>query len=106
MGGRPAFVIREEKPWAKVGDGILGSIPIISIFAGYFFNPSYLVTPASPEGDDAKAGAPDGPPLLRLVKRHALLEGKFEIEAVSAAEVPEIVLIAVLMMLLLERMRG
>jgi hypothetical protein len=95
QGGRPAFTIREENPWSKVADGILGSIPVISIFSGYFFNPSYLVT-----------RAPDGFPLLRVVKRQALLEGRFEIESRSSEEVPDVALVAVLMMLLLERLRG
>ncbi len=44
----------------------------VGIFAGYFFNPSYLLT-----------RAPDVPPLLRVLKRQALLERSFEIEAVS-----------------------
>ena len=95
QGGRPAFTIREENPWSKVADGILGSIPVISIFSGYFFNPSYLVTRAR-----------DGFPLLRVVKRQALLEGRFEIESRSSEEVPDVALVAVLMMLLLERLRG
>jgi len=44
--------------------------------------------------------------LLRVVKRQALLEGRFEIEAVSGEQVPDLALVAVLMMLLLERLRG
>jgi hypothetical protein len=106
QGGRPVFAIREENPWSKVADGILGSIPIISIFSGYFFNPSYLLTPASPKRDSAAAGAPDGPPLLRAVKRQSLLEGRFEIQALTGEQVPDVALVAVLMMLLLERLRG
>lgn len=95
QGGRPTFVIREENPWIKVADGILGSLPIVSIFAGYLFNPAYLVL-----------RAPDGPPMLRVVKRRALFEGRFEIEALSGEAVPDVAVIGVLMMLLLERGRG
>ena len=106
QGGQPVFAIREENPWTKVADGLVSSIPIVGIFSGYFFNPSYLVMPASPKRDSATAGAPDGPALLRVVKRQALLEGRFEIEAVSGEQVPDLALVAVLMMLLLERSRG
>lgn len=95
QGGQAAFVIREENPWIKVADGILGSLPIVSIFAGYFFNPAYLLL-----------RAPDGPPLLRVVKRRALLEGRFEIEALSGEALPDVAVVGVLMMLLLERSRG
>lgn len=95
QGGRTAFVIREENPWSKVADGILGSIPIVSIFAGYLFNPAYLVS-----------RAPDGPDILRVAKRPALLEGHFEIEALTTEAVPEVAVVAVLMMVLLERSRG
>lgn len=95
QGGQPVFAIREENPWIKVADGLVSSIPIVGIFSGYFFNPSYLLT-----------RAPDGPALLRVVKRQALLEGRFEIEAVSGEQVPDLALVAVLMMLLLERSRG
>ena len=105
-GGQPAFAIREENPWSKVADSILGSIPIVSIFSCYFFNPSYLLTHASPKRVGADAGAHDGPALLRVIKRQALLEGRFEIQAVSGEQVPDVAIVAVLMMLLLERTRG
>jgi hypothetical protein len=94
--GRPAFVIREENPWTKVLDAILGGIPILGIFAGYFCHPAYLVS----RGEGAM-------PILRIVKRPSFLEGKFQIEAPSGGtDLPTVVMPAVLMMLLLERMRG
>ena len=95
VGGTAAFFIHEENPWIKVADGILSSLPIISLLAGYVFNPAYLVS-----------RAPDGPAILRVSKRPALLEGHFEIDALTGETIPEVVIIAVLMMLLLERARG
>lgn len=93
--GTPAYVIREENPWTKVLDGLLGNIPILSLLTGYFFNPAYLLS----RGEGT-------PPLLRIAKQPALLEGRFRIEYVGSGNVPDHAVVAVLMMLLLERMRG
>jgi hypothetical protein len=95
--GRQTFVIREENPWIKVVDGVLGSIPILSFFTGYFFHPAYLVSRS--EGQ---------PPLLRVVKQPALLEGRYRIDLLepSQAESVEVAVLSVLMMVLLERARG
>jgi uncharacterized protein YxjI len=97
VGGRTVLTIREENPWTKVLDGLFGSIPILGIFAGYLFHPAYLVSPA-----------PDGPTVLRVVKKPALLEGRFQIDRLqsSSEHVLEVAVVSVLMMLLLERSRG
>lgn len=94
QGGQPAFNIREENPWTKVFDELLGSIPLVSLFSGYFFNPTYLVSTA------------DGRPLLRIAKQPALFEGRFRLEPTGPEAVPDAVVVAVLMVLLLERERG
>ncbi len=92
-----AFTIREENPWLKVLDGLFGSIPIVGIFAGYVFHPAYLVSPV-----------PGGDPVIRVVKKPALLEGRFEIDRAGTSRdaTPDVVVVSVLMMLLLERGRG
>jgi hypothetical protein len=94
VGGRPAFTIREENPWTKVLDELLGSIPILSLLTGYLFNPTYLVSRT------------DGPAVLRIAKQPALLEGRFKLEPTGPDTIPDAVVVAVLMMLLLERQRG
>jgi hypothetical protein len=95
IGGHAAMTIREENPWIKVLDGVFGSIPILGIFAGYLFHPAYLVS----------AG---GTNMLRVVKKPALFEGRFEIERTGELETSaaDIAVVSVLMMLLLERSRG
>jgi hypothetical protein len=93
-GGRPAYTVREESAWTKVMDGLLGEIPILSFFTGFFFNPAYLVT------------HPDGRQVLRVAKQKAFFEGHFQIQQTGTDDVPDGVLVAILMMLLLERTRG
>jgi uncharacterized protein YxjI len=88
--------IRETNPWAKVGDALLGEIPVLGLFAGYLFHPSYQVSP------------PGGEPVMKVTKRRAFMEGKFDIEKLRDVP-PEhegLSVLSVLMMLLLERRRG
>lgn len=92
--GRTTFTIREENPWIKLLDGIFGEIPIVSLLSGYIFNPVYLVSRA------------DGPTVLRVVKRPAFFEGHFHVEQTGPDPVPDAAVLAVLMMLSLERSRG
>jgi len=96
--GQDLFKIQEENPWAKVFDAMLGEIPILGLFTGFFFNPKYAVTR---NGSDQ--------PVLRISKHRSMLESRFEIESL-AGPLPEAetepVLLAILMMTLLERSRG
>ena len=77
-------------------DGVLGDLPIVGLLSGYFFHPSYSVT------------RPDGRRVLHVKKRAALWEGRFTIEREAEItpdeEAPAI--LAILMMVLLERDRG
>lgn len=96
--GRDTFAIQEENPWVKVLDQLLGEIPILGAFTGYFLNPSYGVQ---------RAGT--GQPVLHVTKHRAFLESRFEITNVggplSGSEATA-ALLAILMMVLLERDRG
>ena len=92
----PTMSIKEENAWIKVIDGLVGEIPILGMFTGFFFHPAYLVA------------RQDGTVVMRIEKQPSFFEGKFIIEQkapVNAAEEQSILLSAV-MMLLLERDRG
>lgn len=65
--GNHAMTINEENGWVKVVDALAGEVPILGMFTGYFFNPSYLLT------------RHDGAPVARLAKQPAFFEGKFQI---------------------------
>lgn len=90
------FQIKEENPWAKVFDSLLGEVPIISMFTGYLFNPKYIV-----ESQDGKAA-------VRLTKEPSFWGRKFKLEKlgdINNAESERIIL-SLMMMSLLERRRG
>jgi hypothetical protein len=90
------MVISEESPAKKLLESILGEIPIIGLVAAYLLNPSYIVK------------RPDGTPLLRITKKPAFFEGFFTVEKLG--ELPEDdelrSLLAMIMLVLLERSRG
>jgi uncharacterized protein YxjI len=90
------MTVHEENGWVKVVDAFVGELPIIGMFTGYFFNPSYILSRV------------DGAPLARLAKQPAFLEGKFQITTQAQLSPPEEVqvLLGFLMMTLLERRRG
>ncbi|MBB5033541.1 LURP-one-related/scramblase family protein [Prosthecobacter vanneervenii] len=93
----PTFVIQESNPFVKLLDGLVGEIPILGMFTGYMLHPSYIATRG--EG---------GPPVLKLTKKPALLEGRFALTQEGPANEGEqlALLLSFLMMNLLEKNRG
>ena len=94
--GNQVMLIREENGWIKVADSLIGELPVIGMFTGYFFNPSYIVERTN------------GSPVARLKKQPAFFEGVFEVEKLAelSPEEESRVLLSVLTMTLLERARG
>lgn len=90
------FVIREENAWIKVADALFVQIPIIGLFTGYFFNPAYKVS-------DMK-----GTVVARLEKEPSFWGRKFSVTKLTdiSAEEQERIVLALTMMILLERRRG
>ena len=88
--------ITEESVFVRFMDSLFASIPCIGLCAGYVFHPSYLI---------AKL---DGTEMMRVKKKPALFEGKFKIEKLAEmSEFEEMrMLLSIMMMLLLERIRG
>lgn len=88
--------INEENGWVKVIDSLVGELPVIGMFTGYFFNPAYIISRI------------DGTPLARLQKQPAFFEGKFQLSALmQLSDDDEVrVLLGALSMTLLERSRG
>jgi hypothetical protein len=92
----PDFSIQEENAWTKVLDAIFSDIPIVGMFSGYVFHPSYLATRTT------------GEPAMRMTKQPAFWEGRFQIEKLGEMTPREEMnlFLSFMMLVLLERRRG
>lgn len=90
------YIIREENGWIKVGDALFGEIPILGVFTGYLFNPSYIVK------------TPGGQEVMRLKKESSFTGRKFNIYQLMPLNdrENEKIILGLMMMILLERKRG
>jgi hypothetical protein len=90
------FHIREENPWTKVFDSMLGQVPVLGLFTGYLFHPKYLVTNAQ------------GLPVGRLSKESSLFGRRFKLDQLAQLvhNDTERIILSLMMMVLLERRRG
>jgi hypothetical protein len=95
-GNEVAFSIQEENPWIKVLDSLFSEIPIVGMFTGMVFNPTYLVT------------RPSGELVMRLEKVPSFWSRIYSIKQLSTLSRQEetLILLSQLMMILLERNRG
>ena len=77
---------------------MFGEIPILGMFTGYFFNPSYKVTKLGNEDEI----------LVRLKKLPSFLGKEFEVTALKEldADDDQRIILGLMMMILLERRRG
>lgn len=95
--GVAVMTIREENPWIKLVDGLAGQVPFLMFLTGYFLHPTYLVRRVHSDT-----------PVLRVLKRPALLESHYTLAQDQPQEPEEerLAVLAVLMTVLLERGRG
>ena len=95
--GDVAFDMREENPGAKVLDTLLGEVPIIGMFTGFFCHPRYAITP---HGSDQ--------PVLRVTKKRSFFEAGFSVEKLGDVTPQDEMRIvhSLLMFVLMERSRG
>ncbi|MDO4434456.1 MAG: hypothetical protein Q4B82_07750 [Alysiella sp.] len=88
------FDIKEENPWVAVADGLLGEIPILGMFTGYFLNPTYLISDIS------------GNIQYKLKKTPSFMERRFSLQKLGDAAHNELVTLSCMMLMLLERADG
>ncbi len=90
------YIIKEESVWVRIFDSLLGEIPIINFLAGYFFNPTYIVSDL------------DNMPIVKLTKLRSFWGRKFELTKVSKIDNndDDRIMLGLMMMILLERRRG
>lgn len=90
------YIITEDNAWVKVWDSLIGEIPVVGMFTGYFLNPSYTVKDAG------------GKEYFRLKKMPSMIGRRFQLDRlidIDDEDETRIVL-SFLMMVLLERARG
>lgn len=90
------FHVQEDNAWVKVGDSMLGEIPLLGMLTGYFFNPGYSVTDNN------------GQKVAYIKKQKSFFGRRFKVEQygfLSPAQEERITL-GLMMMILLERRRG
>lgn len=96
LGEQKLFDVHEQSAFVRFMDLLIGEIPFLGLFSGYFFNPIYDVT------------RDDGTLALQIHKQRAFLESMFNIEQLAPVrpEEQECALLAIMMMVLHERLRG
>jgi hypothetical protein len=90
--------ITEDNPWIKIGDSLLGEVPIVGMFTGYFLNPSYTA-------NDEQSGQA----VMRLTKQPAFFEGLFRLEKLDpnlSSEVETRLMLGFMLMIQFMRRRG
>lgn len=65
--------IKEDNPWVKIADSIFQDIPIVGMFSGYVFNPSYTCY-RSPNLNDQSQ------PVMQIKKQGAFFESAFTVD--------------------------
>ncbi|NJK30241.1 MAG: hypothetical protein HC851_15490 [Acaryochloris sp. RU_4_1] len=92
----PILSIHEENPWIKIIDALFAEIPILGLFTGYFFNPTYLIS------------RPDGSVVMHFSKVPAFWSRIFTLKPVDrmSEDEQQLAVLSLLMMILLERNRG
>lgn len=90
------YKVQEENAWVKIIDGFFTEIPILGIFTGYFFNPTYIVHDSN------------GKEIYRLKKMPSFFGRKFQLDQINdiADEDETLVVLSLMMMVLLERAKG
>ncbi len=92
---RVFFKVKEEKAWVKVVDALVGEIPIVGLFTGYLFNPTYLLL----NEHEAVVG--------KITKRPSFLESNYTLElADQTISNAELLPISIMTVVTRERARG
>ena len=94
--GSQYATIKEEKPFAKVVDSLLGGLPFVGLVCNYIFNPSYILI------------LEDGTELFRLTKAPSFWGALFKIDKLTDVTPDNEIrcMMSLLMVVFLEKSRG
>lgn len=90
--------ITEDNPWVKIGDTLLGEVPILNFFTGYFFHPSYTCYLGKDIEDRSQ-------PVMQITKESAFFEGVYTISLIDELERDDEVSALLSFMLMVQFMR-
>ena len=68
--------IKEDNPWVKIGDALFSEIPVVGMFTGYMFHPSYTCYRSNNLEDVSQ-------PVMQLKKENAFFEGVYNIQLID-----------------------
>jgi len=90
------YHVNEENAWVKVWESLLGEVPLLGMFTGYFFNPAYLVTDLN------------GKVVAKIKKQASFFGRHFEVSKLADIDQDdqERIMLGLMMMILLERRKG
>jgi len=71
--GDTTLFIREDNPWVKVADTLVGEIPVVGMFTGFMLHPAYTAYRGSDTEDMSH-------PVMRLTKENGFFEGVYTID--------------------------
>ncbi len=86
--------IEEDNPWVKVADVLVGEIPVVGMFTGYFLHPSY-------SGIDVNTSQAD----MQLKKEAAFFEGRYTLSKMGEMSNEDEVRLLLGFMLMVQFMR-
>lgn len=95
--GAQQFTIRERSAATRFFDGLFGEIPIIGLFTGYIFNPTYDIRRM------------DGTQVAIFTKEPSAIGRRFKLDRLDQGlegDQETAVILSLMMMVLLERSRG
>jgi hypothetical protein len=95
--GQLTHTITEDNPWVKIGDALLGEVPILGMFTGFFLHPSYSAL-------DVTTQRPD----MQIKKEMGFFEGRFSLhqQGEMSAEDETRLLLSFMLMVQFMRRRG
>lgn len=74
--GSETHYIKEDNPWMKIGDALFSEIPVVGMFTGYVFHPSYTCYEGTNYEDESH-------PIMKIKKEAAFFEGVYTIELID-----------------------
>ncbi len=90
--------IKEDNPWVKILDSLIGQIEFIGMLTGFFLNPSYTAYRGQTREDVAS-------PVLHIKKKPGFFEGVFTIDLMNPIDPDEEARLVLASMLMLQFMR-